>query len=92
MAEKIMTLHPAGKAGVNIDKRKYDTVRTAILRSLRHHGVMTFDELVEDVRSKLEGTFAGSISWYVTTVKLDLEARGEVARVPKSRPQRLELA
>ena len=92
VAEKIMTLHPAGKAGVNIDKGKYDAVRAAIRQSLREHGTLTFDELVEDVREKLEGTFAGSVSWYVTTVKLDLEARGEIARVPKSRPQRLALA
>ena len=92
MAEKIMTLHPAGKAGVNIDRGKYDTVREAILQSLHEHGTLTFGDLTEEVRGKLEGTFAGSISWYVTTVKLDLEARGEIARVPRSRPQRLGLA
>jgi hypothetical protein len=31
----------------------------------------------------------GSVTWYVTTVKLDLEARGEIERVSGSRPQRL---
>ena len=87
-----MTLHPAGKAGVNIDKRKYETVRAVIRQALQAHGTLTFTELVEEAGRKLEGSFAGSISWYVTTVKLDLEARGEIARVPKSRPQRLELA
>lgn len=92
MTEKILTLHPAGKTGVNIEKRKYDTMREAILESLREHGVMTFDDLTADVRRRLEGAFAGSISWYVTTVKLDLEARGEIARVPKSSPQRLVLS
>ena len=30
--------------------------------------------------------------WYVTTVKLDLEARGQLKRVPKSRPQRVKLS
>ncbi|MDE2816425.1 MAG: hypothetical protein OXK81_06955 [Chloroflexota bacterium] len=89
MAEKIMTLHPAGKAGVNIDKQKYDTVRGAILQSLQEHGTLTFGDLTAEVRRRLEGTFTGSISWYVTTVKLDLEARREIARVPKSSPQRL---
>lgn len=87
-----MTLHPAGKTGVNIDKRKYDTVRGAILQSLQEHGTLTFGDLTAEVRRRLEGTFAGSISWYVTTVKLDLEARGEVLRVPKSSPQRLVLS
>ena len=37
-------------------------------------------------------TTEGSISWYVTTVKLDLEARGLIERVPRSRPQRLRMA
>lgn len=31
----------------------------------------------------------GSVGWYTTTVKLDLEARGEIARVESARPQRL---
>ncbi len=92
MAEKIVTLHPAGKAGVNIDKQKYDTVREAILQSLQDHGAMTFKDLTAEVRRRLEGSFAGSISWYVTTVKLDLEARGEISRVPKSSPQVLTLS
>ena len=92
MAEKIMTLHPAGKAGVNIDKRKYENVREAILQSLQERGALTFGDLTAEVRSRLESAFTGSISWYVTTVKLDLEARGEIARVPKSRPQRLVLS
>ena len=86
-----MTLHPAGKTGVNIDKHKYDTVREAILQALRVGGTLTFNDLTADVRNMLAGTFSGSISWYVTTVKLDLEARGEIVRVPKSSPQRLML-
>ncbi|MCY4436730.1 MAG: hypothetical protein OXE05_05280 [Chloroflexi bacterium] len=92
MPEKIVTLHPAGKAGVNIDKQKYDTVREAILQSLQDNGMMTFKDLAAEVRRRLEGSFAGSISWYVTTVKLDLEARGEIKRVPKSGSQRLVIS
>lgn len=91
MAEKIMTLHPAGKSGVNISKKKYDAVRQSILGSLRTHGQMTFTDLINDVGRQLEGTFDGSISWYVTTVKLDLEARGVIERIPGQTPQRLRL-
>ena len=48
-------------------------------------------DLVEDVGRKLDGSFDGSINWYVTTVKLDLEARGVVERIPGKSPQRLRL-
>ena len=91
MSERIMTLHPAGKTGVNIDRQKYDVVREAILEAVRINGTITFSDLTAEVRSRLKATFAGSISWYVTTVKLDLEARGEIVRLQKSGPQRLTL-
>ena len=86
-----MTLHPAGKTGVNIDRQKYDVVREAILEAVRTNGAITFSDLTTEVRSRLEATFAGSISWYVTTVKLDLEARGEIVHLQKSGPQRQTL-
>ena len=35
MAEKILTKHPLGKSGKNIDRKKYDTLRKAILSALR---------------------------------------------------------
>lgn len=91
MAEKISTLHPQGKSGVNINREKYDLVRTAIVQSLRAEGEMTFADLTRDVERKLTGNFDGSIPWYVTTVKLDLEARRLIERVPGSSPQRLRL-
>ena len=91
--ERIMTLHPEpGKSGVNVSRKKYDAIRAAILESIRDHGGITFKDLTQDVRGKLESSFEGSISWYVTTVKLDLEARGLIERVPRSRPQRPRMA
>lgn len=90
--EKILTQHPEpGKSGVNISKQKYDVIREAILESIRAHGEITFTDLTQDVQKRLDGTFEGSIAWYVTTVKLDLEARGLVERVPGSGPQQLRL-
>jgi hypothetical protein len=92
MRDRIMTRHPElGKSGVNVDRQKYYVIREVILESMRAHDEITFKDLVRDVRRKLEGTFDGSISWYVTTVKLDLEARGIIERIPNSRPQRLRL-
>lgn len=92
MEDRIMTRHPEGKHGVNISRQKYDVMRQAILDALRVHGEMTFTDLTDDVRRNLESTFEGSINWYVTTVKLDLEARGEIKRIPNRTPQRLRLA
>jgi hypothetical protein len=91
LEEKILTLHPEGKAGVNISKAKYDQIRKAILGAIRAHREISFKELPGEVESRLAGGFEGSIGWYVTTVKLDLEARGEIERVPGKSPQRLRL-
>jgi hypothetical protein len=91
MDEKILTMHPQGKSGVNISKAKYDAIRIAILQAIQERGEMGFSELTGEVESRLRGSFDGSVSWYVTTVKLDLEARGEIERIPGKTPQALRL-
>ena len=91
MDEKIMTLHPdEGKQGVNIAREKYDVICHAITTALNAEE-LTFSELTRAVEQQLDEQFDGSIPWYVTTVKLDLEARGQIARIPNSRPQRMRL-
>jgi hypothetical protein len=93
MVERILTKHPEeGKAGVNIDKEKYEMIRGAILELVRSKGEIAFKDLAPEVGKLLADKFEGSISWYVTTVKLDLEARGLIMRVPKASPQRIQLA
>lgn len=91
MDEKIMTLHPEGKQGVNISKAKYDVIKAAILEQVGQAGEITFTGLTNAVRAQLGDSFDGSISWYVTSVKLDLEARHEIERIPGKRPQTLRL-
>lgn len=90
MEHRILTRHPEGKSGVNISRTKYDAVREAIVRSLRADGDLTFTSLARAVERRLPG-FDGSIPWYAESVKLDLEARGLIERVPNTRPQRLRL-
>lgn len=90
MSERIQTLHPAGKQGVNISKEKYETMKAAIIQVLQEQGEMTFYGLNDEVGRLLEGIFEGSIGWYYTSVKLDLEARGVIERLGKS-PQRIRL-
>jgi hypothetical protein len=85
-----MTLHPAGKHGVNISRDKYTQVKTVILTIISSHGELTFKELLRLGKIELSGKFDGSIPWYLTTVKLDLEARGMIRR--SGVPQRLRLS
>jgi hypothetical protein len=92
MKEKVRTLHPEKKQGVNISKQKYDIIREAILCVLQAEKEMTFMKLSRAVEKEVNGNFEGSVTWYVTTVKLDMEARGEIKRVPNSRPQLVKLA
>ncbi len=92
MKDMIRTLHPEKKQGVNISREKYEIICEAILSTLRAQKQMTFMNLSREVEKEVNGTFEGSVMWYVTTVKLDLEARGLVKRVPGSRPQLVKLA
>lgn len=92
MKDTIRTLHPEKKQGVNISREKYEMICKAILSTLGTQKEMTFMNLSRAVEKQINGNFEGSVMWYVTTVKLDLEARGKIKRVPNSRPQLLRLA
>lgn len=76
-----------------IESWKFTTVRRAILAALPAEGDgLPFKELPARVAAHLDaGSRArlGSVGWYTTTVKLELEVRGEVARVPGRGAQRL---
>ncbi|MEM9777348.1 MAG: hypothetical protein AAF902_22410, partial [Chloroflexota bacterium] len=85
-------LHPEGKTGTSIDKKKYDMVKGAVIDILSEHETHLFKTLPDDVANRLGDSFDGSFGWYTTTVKLDLEARGLIERVPQQSPQQLRLA
>ena len=88
---KIMTMHPQGKKGVNISKEKYDQIKTTLLQILTDEGPITYKLLNDLIIEKLRGKFDGKIPWYVVTVKLDLEARGIIERIPKTSPHQIRL-
>jgi hypothetical protein len=67
-------------------------MRSEILTVIGSYGEITFTELVEVVNERLTGKFDGSISWYLVSVKLDLEARGLIERIPGEKPQKLRLS
>lgn len=91
MEERIMTLHPQGKQGVNISREAYNVVRRAILDAIRLHRELDFKALPAEVAARLGPGFNGSVGWYTTSVKLDLEARGLIERVPGNGRQKLRL-
>lgn len=92
--EKVVCQTPTpGKKPTRIERWKYDAVRGAILASLEGQvdGV-PFKELSMHVRKHLSDEQCarlGSVGWYTTTVKLDMEVKGEIARVTGVNPQRL---
>ena len=88
-AEKtILTKHPSGKSGKNIDKQKYDTLKQAILSALQKKE-LTHDELFDRLNQSVK-KFSGNVNWYGETVKLDLEARKLIERT-SSKPQKYRL-
>ena len=89
--EKILTKHPKGKSGVNISKAKYDTIKNFILKVLKLNEEITYQEVSDLAINELSSTFEGKVVWYVVSVKLDLEARGIIERVPKTSPHKIKL-
>jgi len=82
----------SAKHGVRMNSERYEQVRESILINLRSYGPMTFTQLGALVEDELHESFPGSVLWYYTMVKQDMEARGELRRVPNSRPQVIEVA
>ncbi len=88
---RIMTLHPQGKKGVNILQRRYDQIKDFIMKTVEKDGPITFEELSDRAVDELTPVFDGKVLWYVVSVKLDLEARGLIERVPKTSPHQLRV-
>ncbi len=88
---RIMTLHPQGKKGVHILKRRYDVIKEFIVSTIEQHGEISYQEVNDLAVEKLTDTFDGKVVWYVVSVKLDLEARGIIERIPKTSPHRLRM-
>ena len=89
--EKFQTLHPQGKKGVNISKAKYDRIKAFILKTIKIHKQISYEKICDLALEEVQPTFEGKVIWYVVSVKLDLEARDLIERVPKTSPHELRL-
>jgi hypothetical protein len=82
-----------GKKPTRIPGWKYDLLRSIILSLVPADDEgLEFKRLPKLVRQQLSETqraSLGSVSWHTTTVKLDMEVKGELERIPGSNPQRL---
>jgi hypothetical protein len=89
--ERILTKHPKGKDGINILKRRYDVIKEFILETIKEYGEITYNSLSDLAVEKLNENFDGKVVWYIVTVKLDLEARNMIERIPKTSPHKLRM-
>jgi len=89
--ERILTKHPQGKDGVNILKRRYDVIKGFITKTIEEYKEITYSELSDLAVEKLSNKFDGKVVWYIVTVKLDLEARNTIERIPKTSPHKLRM-
>jgi uncharacterized protein DUF6958 len=85
-----------GSRGFAVTVEKYEPIRKAILASVpRNREGVSFKELVASVTGRVpKGLFPkrGSVSWYTKVVQLDLEANGQLERIPDVTPQRIRRA
>jgi hypothetical protein len=88
---RILTLHPQGKKGVNILTSKYEPIKAFIIQKIEAHGEISYSDLNDLAIEELSPTFDGKVAWYIVSVKLDLEAREIIERIPKTSPHKLRI-
>jgi len=82
MENRIMTLHPDGKKGLNILAHKC---------TLQENKEIYYQKLNDLVVTIFQDNFDGSIPWYLVSVKLDLETRKIIERIPRTSPHLVRL-
>jgi len=82
-----------GAGGTRVSKAKYEAFRKAILAVVpKNKTGILFKDMPKLVAKKVPKAMLpakGSASWYTTVVKLDLEARRLIERIPGTTPQRV---
>ena len=90
MDNKVQLKHPQGKKPISMPKEKYDLLKPMVLKYLRANGKATFGAMSSAIAKEFKTNkikFKGSVPWHLEWVKLDLEARKVIKRVPNTTPQ-----
>ena len=97
MEERVECRSPTpGAKPTSVPKWKYDALAASIIAVLKEGGPsgVPFSDLPQRVRDRLDDDVLsrlGSVGWHVTTVKLEMEVRGDIERIEGSKPQQLRL-
>lgn len=91
MENRIMTLHPDGKKGLNILAHKCTLIREFILETLQENKEISYQKLNDLAVTTFQDNFDGSIPWYLVSVKLDFETRKIIERIPRTSPNLVRL-
>ena len=82
-----------GVGNTNMAREKYEIYKEAILKAVPADETgISFKDLPKKVKTLLPEdklNRLGKLTWHVTSVKLDLEARGLIERIPGVKPQHL---
>ena len=95
MEQRIQLRHPAGKKAISMDKEKYSIIEKSLLKCLKGKASLTHKEILKLITEDLKKNkikFAGSIEWNMEWVKLDLESRKKIMRMPNTTPIKFKLA
>lgn len=92
--EKVICRTPNATGTTRIPKWKFDAIRRAILDAIDTAGPegLRFKDVSNSVVACLsddELDRLGSVGWHATSVKLEMEVAGDIARVPGVTPQRI---
>lgn len=92
--EKVICRTPNAAGTTRLPRWKFDCVARAILAAVADAGPdgLAFKHLTAEVTSRLskaELKDLGSVGWHATSVKLELEVQGKIARVSRVTPQRI---
>lgn len=94
METKMQLKHPAGKKAIRMDTAKYDVLKNTLMKQLKAKGELTHEEMYRAIAADFKKNniaFEGSVEWHMEWVKLDLEAKKEIKRIPGTSPTKFTI-